>query len=112
MYEETVKKFWNDFEEDGQAYASLQLFGSREWTVGELQDLVPVLVAEGKERGHDMIEVIKGFQDAPRTDNGGSELPTDSGDEDHRTEDEDDAASSRDDDGQDRSGDEEDSSGS
>ncbi len=111
MYEEYISTFWDTFERDGQAAASLELF-SDEFTISELQELVPGLVEMGKERGHDMLEVIKGFQDAPRTDNGGSELPTDSGDEDHRTEDEDDAASSRDDDGQDRSGDEEDSSGS
>lgn len=107
--EGTPTKFWDHYEKKGQVFATLWLLQEFNSDLLQLRKAIPYIVKEGNERGHDLIKLIEELH-APRTNNGGSELPADGSNEDNRTEDEDDPTSARDADGESGSGDEEDQS--
>lgn len=107
--ESTPTKFWDHYEKKGQVFATLWLLQEFKSDLMELRKSIPYIVEEGNKRGHDLIKLIEELH-APRTNNGGSELPADGSDEDNRTEDEDGPTSARDADGESGSRDEEDKS--
>ncbi len=94
-------KFWDHYEKKGQVFATLWLLQEFKSDLMELRKVIPYIVEEGNKRGHDLIKLIEELN-APRTNNGGSELHADSSNEADQSEDEDVSTSARDADGESR----------
>lgn len=93
--------FWDHYEKKGQVFATLWLLTECKSDLMKLRGWIPYIVEEGNKRGHDLIKLIEELN-APRTNNGGSELRADSNNEADQSEDEDGSTSARDADGESR----------
>jgi hypothetical protein len=102
-----IDRFWGLYQAEGIASAMTYVKDATGDDVAALEAAVPYLVEEARERDIDMVEFLQELdgeltKDASGTDNGSSELRSDSGDEADQPQDEDESAQARDADVEDR----------